>query len=234
MSRRQLNRDSKKEFLREQLKSIKAQLEEPVELKKSDLIEYIDLYEERLIEEEFAENTRLKYVRNAKWFVETYASDDEYLKKTDVIQFKDDIQNKYTSSQTINSYITTINRFLHFCDLGELTVKKVKTQDDNVLNDRIYEKEYKRMLRKSKQLNQMDLHYLMRLMAETGIRVSERKFVTVEVVNRSSLDFKVNNKGKWRTVPLPQELSRELRSYAKKRKIETGPIINLEYITDIS
>ena len=229
MSRKQLNKNSRKEFLRQQLKNIKDQLDEPIELNKSDLEEYLVEYEETLILEEFAENTIYKYVRNAKWFVETYVKDDEYLNKHHVLEFKKDLEENYTSAKTINNYITTINRFLHYCDLGELVVKKVKTQSENVINDRIYNHEYKRMLRRAKRIGRMDIYFIMRLMAETGIRVSERKYVTVEAINRSSLDFRVKNKGKWRTVPIPQALARDLRKYAKEKGIEEGRIITEEY-----
>lgn len=230
---KQLNPNSSKEFIRQQIKVFEEQLKEPVLLNKAELEELLKQYEESLATHEFAESTRLKYVRNAKWFTDKFSSNEKHLTKNQVIKFKDYVQNKYTSVQTINSYITTINRFLHFCDLGDLTVAKVKTQSENVINDRIYEHEYKRMLRKSKQLGWMDLHYLMRLMAETGIRVAERKSVTVEAINSSTLDFKVNNKGKWRIVPVPQKLSRELRKYAKSKGLESGPLLNMDYKKDI-
>lgn len=231
--RKNLNPDSYRNMLKKQRALIDAQLAQPTLLNKQDLVKLLDFYLEK-INEEYAENTVKVYGRYAKDFIKHLSDDEEkFVKKSDVNDFKKRVSTASTSTKTINTKITSVNKFLHFCDLGALTVEKAKTQDENFVKDRIYDHEYTRMVNKSKALGWMELHYLIKLMGRTGIRVGERDYVTVEGINRSSLDFEVFNKGKWRTVPLPQDLARELRRYAKSKRIESGPIFDMNYHNDI-
>ena len=61
--------------------SLKADLEEAPKYKRSDFKKLLIEYEKDLKSKEFAEKTISKYVRNAKWFIENYTSEDEYLTK---------------------------------------------------------------------------------------------------------------------------------------------------------
>ncbi|AMC94241.1 hypothetical protein AOC36_09670 [Erysipelothrix larvae] len=223
-----LNKESNRQFLLDQRRIIDEKLSEERELYIEDFERYLELYHKALVNAEFAEKSRDKYYRNAKWFVETYTKDDDPLEKQDVIKFKEDLQKKYTKVSTINNYITTINRFLHFCDLGNLTVAKTKQQTVNVLDDRLYDHEVVRLRNRAKKVN-MQMYFIIRIMSEMGLRVAEREFITVENIKTRKLSVEVNNKGKWRTVPMPQELARDLRKYAKEKKIESGPILSLSY-----
>lgn len=230
--RKNLNPDSYRNYLLQQREMIEMQLAEPVIRTKEDLLELFDDYELR-IKEEYATNTVRVYKRYALDFINNYTRSDEAVTKTDVNDFKKSISKTSTSTKTINTKLTAVNKFLHFCDLGELTVEKAKSQDDNFVRDRIYDHEYKKMVNKAKALGWLDLHYLLKVMGRTGIRVGERDYITVESINNSTLDFEIFNKGKWRTVPLPQDLARELRRYAKSKGIESGPIFDMSYKNDI-
>lgn len=196
-------------------------------LYKEDLEEDLIKYEQDLISHEFAENTIKKYVRNASWFIDNYSSDEEPISKADVMQFKSDVQAEYESLATINSYITTINRFLFYCELGAFKVTKIKGQSDNVIQDRIYEHEFRAMYRHAKRMGMLELHFLIKIMGMTGIRVAERKSFTVRSIE--GLSITALNKNKTRQVPVPQSLMRELRDYAKAKEIKEGPIFTMPY-----
>ena len=61
-----------------------------------------------------------------------------------------------------------------------------------------------------------------RTICATGIRVSELRFITAEAVQAGRTE--VNNKGKRRTVFLPDKLRRLLKSYLQKQKITAGAV----------
>lgn len=221
-----LNQNSNREFLRKQRDLIDEQLREEPELYKNDFLEYFDMYIKSLDEHEFAANTKKVYLRNAKWFIDNYTSDENRLTKSDVVNCKSTLTDKYEKVQTINSYITSINRFLFFCDAGMFRVGKVSGQTENVLQHRIYTHEYKRMYNKAKANGEMELHYIIKLMGGTGIRVDELKSFTSQSIQNKYVS--VDNKGKIRKVPLPGPLARELRKYAKTNQLE-GPLFTLTY-----
>ena len=62
----------------------------------------------------------------------------------------------------------------------------------------------------------------MQTICATGIRVSELKYITVEVLKDGRAD--VNMKGKLRVIIIPQELCKMLKRYAAEQKITSGSI----------
>ena len=145
-----LNRESQRAYWEQQRKYAQAQLDAIPTLNQSDLLDLMRSYEQALKENEFAKGTRKIYIRVVEKFIDEYSNEDEELSKEDVITWKSDLLSDYDSVQTINTYITSLNRFLFFCDLGDFKVAKVKGQSDNVLSNRIYENEYKRLVRRAK------------------------------------------------------------------------------------
>lgn len=221
-----LNPNSKRAFLQNQLEAIQKELEEIPTLYRSDLEKYYLEYPKSLHEHEFSKSTKKIYLRGARRLIDRYSSDDSYLTKDNLICFKQDLLDEYEKVSTINSYITSVNRFLYYCDAGMFRVSKVAGQAENVLQHRIYKHEYKRMYNKAKANGEIELHYIIKLMGGTGIRVDELKSFTTDSIQNKYVS--VDNKGKIRKVPLPGPLARELRKYAKTKKIE-GQLFTLTY-----
>ncbi|MDE8065854.1 tyrosine-type recombinase/integrase [Erysipelothrix rhusiopathiae] len=221
-----LNPNSKRAFLQNQLEAIQKELEEIPTLYRSDLEKYYLEYPKSLHEHEFSESTKKVYLRGARRLIDRYTSDDSYLTKDDLIYFKQDLLDEYEKVSTINSYITSVNRFLYYCDVGIFRVSKVTGQTENVLQHRIYKHEYKRMYNKAKANGEMELHYIIKLMGSTGIRVDELKSFTSKSIQNKYVS--VDNKGRIRKVPLPGTLARELRKYCKRNKLD-GPLFTLTY-----
>lgn len=80
--------------------------------------------------------------------------------------------------------------------------------------------DYKRLLKASLQDEQ--LYLILQTICATGIRVSELRYFTVEAVE--SREITVSCKGKTRMFFLPGGLRKLLRSFAKRRNIQSGYI----------
>lgn len=226
MSRKFIRDKSDRENRLEALKNEILALEKPPDMFRKDFIKKLNDYRIDLIEHEYAKKTIEKYLRNARWFAENYTSDDYPLRKEHVLEMKEYLLDEYEAVQTINSYITTVGKFLHYCEQGAYTVVKVKGHTSNVLENRIYEHEYKRMLRRAKANGHMQLYYIIKVMGSTGVRVNELKSFTVKSIQADHI--KINNKGRIRLVPIPGPLVRELRAYAKEQRIEDS-LFDLPY-----
>lgn len=222
-----LNPNSKRAFLQNQLEAIQKELEVIPTLYRSDLEKYYSEYPKSLHEHEFSESTKKVYLRGARRLIDRYTSDDSYLTKDDLICFKQDLLDEYEKVSTINSYITSVNRFLFYCDLGILKLTKVIGQGDNTLPHRIYDHEFKRMWMKAKSLGDMNLYFAIRIMGETGVRVNELSSFTIAAVQNKYVS--VDNKGKIRKVPLPGPLGREIRAFVKTLDKDVKAIVNLDY-----
>ena len=80
------------------------------------------------------------------------------------------------------------------------------------------------MINESKKVNIL-LYFILRILSQKSLRVSEVKFVTVESLNRKFIC--VYNKGTLRKVPLPTDLRNELINYCKTNGISKGSIISV-------
>ena len=81
--------------------------------------------------------------------------------------------------------------------------------------------EYFRLLRAAERVSEQTVCMLETLCA-TGIRVSELRYITVQAVRQGFTT--VRNKGKCRTILLPQRLQTLLKRYFKNRNMTFGPI----------
>jgi integrase len=183
--------------------------------------ELANMLGEFLMEQDYNEkagNTVKKYRGNVTRFLD-YLSEGE-LTKEEVMKFKQYLIDCKFKTATINSYIVSVNKYLKWCGQGDKVVKQIKQQRKSSLESILSISDYKRLLKFAKKLNRMDIYYIMKIFALTGIRVSELEFFTVE--NIKSNYIRVFNKGKERYVVVRQDLSRELRKYARENKIKVG------------
>lgn len=189
------------------------------------------ILEEFLIElklQEKSDRTLRKYRSDIMKFIDS-VNHDKDVTKEDVITFKNIIASGLYRPRSINSYIVAVNKFLVWSGNKELKVKKLKMQQRYSIDNIITLSDYKRLLRYAKKLNHNDIYMIMKIIAGTGIRISELKFFTVEGIK--SFYIHVRNKGKDRDVILTQELTRELRKYCKDNRIREGPIFNIADVT---
>lgn len=194
--------------------------DESVSITKQDLIDCIDDFREKMINEEKAKKTVDKYIRDIQKFIDFVG--DGIVTKTDTINYKQYLIDKGYEVSSINSFITIINKYLKFLDCQMIRIKQLKVQIETSVKDSISDADYHKMLRKAKEVNQIDTYYILRILAETGIRIEELKYFTVENLKKDKFYITVRNKGKTRTVIIHQELSRSLRRYARDKGIKKG------------
>ena len=120
--------------------------------------------------------------------------------------------------------LSSVNSFLVFLGREDCRVKLLRIQK-KIFREKEKEltrKEYEKLLETAKREGRQRLHLLMECIGNTGIRVSEVKYITVEAARAGRTDISL--KGKVRTILIQKKLCRRLLEYAKKRKIRTGCI----------
>lgn len=125
----------------------------------------------------------------------------------------------------MNHTIITLNKYFSFIgDSEQLLTKLLKVPKQFDIDKFINKSEYERLLKYAKKLNKDKIYYIMLVLANTGIRVSELKFLTVEDLGKSSI--LVNNKGRIRNIYLPKDLVKDLKGYCKAKDIKSGIIFH--------
>ena len=186
-----------------------------------NLEEKLEEFELSLKEDEKAEATITKYKTNIRAFIEF--SKDKELNKQTVIEFKNklDTIDEYMPNTT-NNYLVVLNKFFKFIDREDLCVNVIKQQKKFSVEYSISKSDYHRLLRQTKKDGSIQDYLICRILAETGIRVSELIYIKIENLSKTIM---VRNKGKIREIPVKLDLLRELRKYCRDNKIKEGLVI---------
>ncbi len=170
--------------------------------------------------EEKAEKTLNKYERDIRKFIAF--ADDGRITKDQTMKYKQHLIDEGYEVSSINSFVTILNKYLRYLDAENVRIRQLRVQFEGSIADSISDAEYGKMLRKAKEIGQTDTYFIMRILAETGIRIEELKFFTVEALKKDKFVITVSNKGKSRDIVIHQELSRGLRKYAREYRIKNG------------
>ncbi len=183
--------------------------------------EMIRNFRKYLEEEERAEATIEKYMREIKRLAEFLHGEE--LQKEKMIEYRKILQQKY-HARTVNGKLSALNAYFEFSGNGESRVRYLKVQHSAFIDEarELEDKEYKRLLRTARRQKNERMYYVLLTLSGTGIRVSELKYITAEAV--SSGKSEINLKGKNRKILLTKELRKKLKEYMRKEDIETGPI----------
>lgn len=191
-------------------------------MRKEDLKAKLPQYIIEQSEDEKAKNTLNKYRHNVEVFIEWLPEDAE-IDKVIMIDFKRHLlEERQFCTSTINNYIVSINKFLHWCGIEDCKVKQLRKQHAASNSEILSLSDYKRLLRIAKRIGQIDTYLIMKILAMTGIRIEELSFFTVE--NIKSNYIRVRNKGKERSIIIRQDLAREIRAYCRENGIKEGNI----------
>lgn len=188
---------------------------------KEELAERLEEFLTELRYQEKAENTLKKYRCNIQGFID-YLEPGRQITKDTTLAYKAHLMENGYKTSTVNNYIVSINKYLKWAGCKDLIVKVVKQQNKNCLEDVLSPADFKRLLRKAKEAGRMDIYYIMKVLAYTGIRISELEYFTVDNIQSNYIN--VNNKGKERVIVIRQDLARELRKYCRENKIKSGYI----------
>ena len=188
-------------------------------MKKSEIASRVDEWILEQKYQEYAPKTLNAYRSRVQRFID-WLPDDEEITKDTLMRYKEESRAATHSANTVNAWLVSINKFLKWMNMKNVTVKKVKTQFKQSNEEVLSLSDYKRLLRFAKRDGKHQLYYIMKILAMTGIRIIELKFFTVE--NLKSNYILVNNKGKERKIIVRQDLMRELKHYAKEQGIKSG------------
>ena len=181
----------------------------------------IKQFEKHLKEEEKAENTINKYLRDISEFYEWNGNSND-VTKDDLLDYKDHLKKSKLKTSSINSKISSLNAYFTYTENESLKLKVIKCQKSlfGSKEKELTKYEFNKLYEAAKNNNR--LKYLIETIAKTGARVSEVKFITVESIEIGKAI--VDNKGKIRTILIPRKLCKKLKDYCKKQSINTGPI----------
>lgn len=188
-------------------------------MKKEELMPKLDEWILEQKYQEYEQSTLNQYRANTLKFIEWLPNGEEITKDT-MLRYKQHLGEIAGSTNSINVWIVTVNKFLKWMGHPELTLKKIKMQAKQSNEEVLSVSDYKRLLRFAKRENKVQLYYIMKILAMTGIRVSELQYFQVE--NLKSNYISVFNKGKERTIIVRQDLMRELRKYCRENGIRHG------------
>ena len=140
-----------------------------------------------------------------------------------LLEWKETLIENYAPA-SVNNKLAAVNGFLSFCGMGALRLRKLKIQKALFLSEdkELTKAEYVRLVQAAERAENERLSLVIQTICATGIRVSELRFITAEAVQRGRAE--VSNKGKCRTVFLPDKLRKLLKSYLQKQKITAGAV----------
>lgn len=179
-------------------------------------------------ENELSERTINKYKKDISDFLAFgNIKSKEDINKAVLLDYKEKLKELHTKKDeikvsSINNKIIIINKFLvYIFGSKEYNLKQMKEQVNYNNKNLLTKEEYQRLLYWARNSNNDRLYFLMRTLAETGIRISELKYLQVESLTTG---IRISNKGKIRTVPIPKKLKKALLMYCGDYRIESGII----------
>lgn len=151
--------------------------------------------------EERSTNTITKYVRDLRAFL-TFVVGKPVTKEA-LLKWKAHLIESY-ALVSVNSMLAAVNSFLEWANLPGLKVKSLKIQREIFTKSEkeLTREEYRRLVETANREHNYRLSLLLQTICATGIRVSELRFITMEVQTGRAI---VECKGKTRTVLLPTE-----------------------------
>ncbi len=186
-------------------------------MNKNELMEQLDSYKADLRFDEFSKKTISKYTADCRRFL-NFVKHNNDVTKNDTLDYKEYMMKIY-KPKTVNSYIISLGKFLKYVGLPDLQLKQLKLQEKDSLDNVINESDYKRMKRFALSMGDEELYWIMRTIVNTGIRISERRWITVEALH-ADFYIPIRSKGKNRAIIFPQKFRRELLKYCSDKKIE--------------
>lgn len=179
----------------------------------------LDAFIKHLKEQEYSPATIAKYAHDVRALLQ-YApegiKDKEHLNG-----FRAYLEEQSYSGASVNSMLGAVNRFLAFLG-SDRRLRYVRVQRRAFLpaDRELSRQEYERLV--SAALNRGDkrLALIVQTLCALGLRISELKAVTVESL--AAGEASIQNKGKLRTILIPDALCKKLRAWCGERGISEG------------
>lgn len=171
--------------------------------------------------EEYCKKTILKYRTDIKKLANFMKQSK--ICKEDMIDFKEYLCKKY-KPRSVNSILAACNLFFTHQNRLDLKVKQLKIQHTAFCDEEreLSKREYEKLLRTVKQCEDHTMLLIIQTLGNTGIRISELPFITIEAITSGKAEIRM--KGKNRTILIPKGLKQKLQYYATKHEIKKGPV----------
>lgn len=184
--------------------------------------ESVQAYMFYLLEQERSSATIEKYKRALTLFYQ-WLQEGKMVDKVSVIRYKEQLAQQFAPA-SVNTTLAAMNSFFRFQGWMDCVVKSLHIQRRVFASadKELSREEYQRLVSAARQKKDTRLALLLQLMASTGIRVSEVRYVTVEAIRKKAIQVRL--KGKIRTILLPDQLCCGLEQYRKEQKIKSGPL----------
>ncbi len=141
-----------------------------------------------------------------------------------LVEWKRELIRRKYAPGTINGHIAAINAYLDYLGMADLSLRYLSVEKKMFLDTfrQLTKEDFQRLVETAEKENKKRLALVMQTIAETGIRVSELMFITVEAVKAGIAD--IHMKGKYRQILITSRLRKKLRAYAKENHIRSGEI----------
>lgn len=182
----------------------------------------IQAYTAYLEEQERSSATIEKYQRALDRFYH-WTSEGSNIDKASVIQYKEQLTQSFAPAG-VNATLAALNGFFRFLGWTDCVVKPLHIQRRvfSTADKELSKEEYRRLVYAARQKKDTRMVLLLQLMASTGIRVSEVRYVTAEAIKEKTIQIQL--KGKFRTILLSDQLCCLLEKYRKEQKISSGAL----------
>lgn len=181
----------------------------------------INEFKTYLQNEERAAATVEKYIRDVTAFCEWLGGEE--LGKNAVLAYKEYLIGNYAPA-SVNSVLSSLNSFFRFTGWHDCHVKTLKIQRQIFAKSEkeLTKAEYERLLTAAQKKGNRRLYYLMQTLGNTGIRISELRFIDADAIKSGKAVIRC--KGKMRVVILTAPLCKMLKGYMKEQGITDGSV----------
>ena len=182
-------------------------------------MEQLDAFQDFLRKEEIAESTRCRYRSVIDQFVNWLNGRE--VSKEFLLEWRDSLDK---SPSTVNVCVSAVNKLLVYLGLDIIHLHQVKKQSSIYYSEEkeLTRTDYEQLVCTARAQGKQRLACVIETICALGLRVSELRFLTVEVLGQKRII--IRNKGKVRTILMNEGLSRKLRFYCTRNGIRSGAV----------
>lgn len=202
-----------------------------------EVINYLESFEDFLVEAERSEGTIGIYVRDAKEFMEFVKGDLQGIDKKTLIRFKDhlkkqtvsvkangEMKEKLVDLKTVNRKLASLSKFIEFLNESfdfKITakVKREKITEAYSFNDDelLTEVDYNKLIKAVVSNNDIRTKAMFETLYHTGMRVSEMLQLELQHINLRTIETIKGKGSKQRIIFMREDLHVVLNEYLEQR-----------------
>ena len=179
-----------------------------------------------LINHEYSPSTIRKYLYDIQVFV-NYVN-GEIREKGQLVSYREYLRSRGFAARSINSMIASVNALMSMLG-SDWRIKGEKIQKECFVDPtrHLTKEDYEKMVRFAEAQNNIRLALILQTLCSLGIRVSELSGITFECLSAGCAV--IRNKGKVRTIIIPDNLAEKLTAYCMDKGITAGPVFISRY-----